>query len=271
LAAAIYLPIGLTLLLRLLAPAFVNRLAPRGAAIALTAAGVVLAASCLLSIVVLAVIGLTEAAVALHGPQVLSGPGGRELVADPVAALAPVLACTGLVAALRVIRRVRSATRSTNRMLHSLTGDADDVAVSASDVPYAFALPGRPGRVVVSTAMFRLLDSRQHRVVLAHERAHLRHRHHVYQRLARVAASNPLLSTLPAHVDHALERWADEESAECLGDRSLVAQTLGRAALARLPATGLGPLGVLTFARDAVASRMVALLAPRPPRVPVRS
>ncbi|WP_281261931.1 M48 family metalloprotease [Streptomyces rishiriensis] len=48
------------------------------------------------------------------------------------------------------------------------------------DVPMAFASPGSPGRIVVSWAMLRCLTDREREALLAHERAHLRCRHHLF-------------------------------------------------------------------------------------------
>jgi len=39
----------------------------------------------------------------------------------------------------------------------------------------AVAIPGRPGHLLVTTAILRLLDPDEQRVMFAHERAHLRH------------------------------------------------------------------------------------------------
>ena len=100
----------------------------------------------------------------------------------------------------------------------------------------------------------------------AHERCHRAHNHHRYRFVTRVAGANPLLRRLPGHVDHTLERWADEEAAEHVGSRILVTQALGTAALAA--STTKRPSGVgLAFANDRIVDRMTAMLRPpSPPR-----
>jgi len=68
----------------------------------------------------------------------------------------------------------------------------------------------------------------------AHERSHLRHRHHWYLVATEMAvAVVPPLRRLADQVRFATERWADEDAAAALGgDRDLVARAIARAALA---------------------------------------
>jgi len=81
-------------------------------------------------------------------------------------------------------------------------------------LPTAFAVAGAPGHVVVSTAMLHALDVDERKVLLAHEGAHLRHHHHLYTQLARLAAAaNPLLRPLARVIAEGTERWADEVAA----------------------------------------------------------
>ncbi|GAA5160973.1 MULTISPECIES: hypothetical protein [Amycolatopsis] len=68
---------------------------------------------------------------------------------------------------------------------------------------------------------------------MAHERAHLHLRHHLFLiTVALSSALNPLLRPLGTATAFALERWADETAATHLGDRSLVARAVAKAALA---------------------------------------
>jgi hypothetical protein len=104
----------------------------------------------------------------------------------------------------------------------------------------AFAVPGRPGAVVVGQGLFDALEPEERRVLLAHERAHLIHRHHRYLQVADVAAAAfPFLSPIAGQVRYATERWADEEAARTVGDRGLVACTIIKAALTATPDTPL--------------------------------
>ena len=61
------------------------------------------------------------------------------------------------------------------------TGTAGgDLTVLDDAGPDAYALPGRPGAIVVTTGMLRALDPAEREVLLAHERAHLAGRHHLF-------------------------------------------------------------------------------------------
>ena len=77
-----------------------------------------------------------------------------------VAAVAFVASCTGLaVAAVRQVRHLRRARRECAR----LPGDLE-LAVLDDESPQAFALPGAPGRIVVSRGMLRCLDDAEREV-----------------------------------------------------------------------------------------------------------
>jgi Zn-dependent protease with chaperone function len=137
------------------------------------------------------------------------------------------------------------------------------VKVIDDERPDAYAVGGRPGHVVVSKGMLALLDATERRVLLAHERSHLRHRHDRYITLAVVASGAvPVLGFVTRRLRLTVERWADEDAATEVGDRDLVARTIIRAALAKndydeAPALlGLGLLGV--------RARVDALLLPAP-------
>jgi len=94
--------------------------------------------------------------------------------------------------------------------------------------------------------------------VLAHERAHARHRHDRYLLAAQLAAALLMpLHPLVNRLRYSIERWADEDAVLECGDRRLVARTLGRVAL-----FGVAPQPALAFAGLGVPARMAALLAP---------
>jgi hypothetical protein len=186
-----------------------------------------------------------------------------------VGALAGLTVSVLLGAALR--RTVRCgwdlalAARTCRRLGPGVAG----LVVVEDEHPDAYAVPGVRGRVVVSTAMLRALPGQERRVLLAHENAHLAHRHHLYVQLAGLsAAANPLLRPLAVAVRAGVERWADEVAAAEVGDRHLAARALARAGLARtvaasrhapMPAIALGAVD------GGVGARARALLA-APPR-----
>ena len=118
---------------------------------------------------------------------------------------------------------------------------AEDLVILDSPLADAFAMPGLPGRVVVSTAMLRALPPDERAALLAHESAHLRFGHHAYVALADLAAAaNPSSGRSRRSVREGVERWADEVAASELGDRRLAAKALARAGLARSRTAG-GP------------------------------
>jgi len=98
----------------------------------------------------------------------------------------------GAVLALAVLARVSWCTfralagaaraRRRHRLQISLVGRPDPrlgVVVVRHHEAAAYCLPGRGSRIVVTTAAMDALDESQLRAVLAHERAHLRGRHHL--------------------------------------------------------------------------------------------
>lgn len=208
---------------------------------------------------------LTTLAFLAHSP--LTG-GGFEWCAKALGVHEPVpvalggaaafVAVVGTYQALRAIRHHRS-------LRHDHFGA---VQVVGHDQPFAFTLPGRGGQIVLSSALTSLPDDREQHVVLAHEAAHASHRHDRYLLVAHVASSAiPLLRPLATRLEYSLERWADEVAARSCGDRTFVAQTLGRVALGQFSTAG-----VAGFAGLGVPARVAALLAPpvrRPHRVVV--
>ena len=178
----------------------------------------------------------------------------------------PVPAEGGLVAALllgvavvRVVRvvRVRLATSRELRVL-CRSCPPGELAVVALDEPHAIAVPGRPGRVLVTRGLLAMLDGRERRVVLAHERAHLRGHHHGLRATVEVcAAANPMLVPVRESVAFLVERAADEWAATVSGSREVAARALAKAALAGAghPSSGLG------FVTRGVPARVAALHA----------
>lgn len=105
--------------------------------------------------------------------------------------------------------------------------------VLETDQPIAYAAPGSPGCVVVSTGLLRQLSARERQVLFAHERAHLHQRHDRYLLAGALAiAIVPPLAPLVSRLRLATERCADEAAVEAMnGDREVVAASVARAAL----------------------------------------
>lgn len=261
---SVYVPLLITMVLAVFAPRAAPRLAPRPAAWSLASAAVVASLGWLGSLALLAFAGLVQIPeVAEEGQWSVAAVRASDpvyLTVAGAAALALLASLTGLtVAATRQLRHLRWARRE----CRLLPGDTE-LAVLDMELPEAFALPGAPGRIVVSRGMLRCLGDREREALLAHERAHLRGRHHLFQTLWRLSAAvNPLLRPLSSAGGFALERWADEEAAVRVGDRTVVAHAVGRAALAT-SANRSRP--ALAATGGAVPQRVRALLAPPPPR-----
>jgi Zn-dependent protease with chaperone function len=190
-------------------------------------------------------------------------------VPDPVAAVSLVL--LGVVTVrttLRIVRRGRSFL-SLYRIHHDLSS-ADPVIVIDSARLDAFTTPAPAGRVVITSGLLRALTSTERRVVLAHERSHLAHQHVFWTLAADLAAAvNPLLRPTATTISHAIERWADEDAADLLGDRQLVARTIAKAALLRHEAKGTANDLLPAATGGDVPGRVRALLAPPPRRRPL--
>ncbi|MCF6467043.1 M56 family metallopeptidase [Nonomuraea sp. MG754425] len=167
------------------------------------------------------------------------------------------------VAAAKVVTRYRRGLAWARRF--TPTAGPDGVVEVASDEIEAFAVPGRPGHVVVTTGMRRLLTEEQYAALLAHERAHLDHDHFRLMLLSELAgAVHPALRWVCGQVGYLVERAADEQAAATVGDRRILAQAIGSAALAARgrPGLRLGPLA--SFARPrrpgVIPRRVAALL-----------
>ncbi|MDO0930008.1 M56 family metallopeptidase [Streptomyces sp. TG1A-8] len=263
---SVYIPFLLTVVLAAFAPRSARRLPPCPAAWALACVALVTVVGWLGSLALLAFTGLAQMPeVAEEGRWSVSALRA----ADPVhlviavgSALALLIASVALAAAaVRQARHVRWARRECAR----LPGDTELVVLD-DDSPLAFALPGAPGRIVVSRGMLRCLADGEREALLAHERAHLRCGHHVFQTVWRLAAAaNPLLRPLATAGDFVLKRWADEVAARA-GDRTVAARAVARAALASTAHSSRG--AALAATGGAVPQRVRALLAP-PPRLRV--
>jgi hypothetical protein len=266
----VYLPLAAAFLLGVVGPALARRLPPAIATRLLTVAALVTAATSVSSLTLLA------ATAVVRVPRVAAE--GRlstaVLTHDPVNTMTGVAAVVGLL--LLVPFSVRAAVRlwresvRTYRLAQAFSGHPAGLAVVQDPRPQAFAVPAIPPllghaaiptRIIATDSLLRTLDPEQRRAMFAHEQAHLTRHHHWYLFVTNLAAVvNPLLSRLPDAVTEATERWADEDAARAVGDRRVLAQALGRAALSSLPRTVPG------MAQAHVGARVRALLGPPPPR-----
>ncbi|HJT95076.1 MAG TPA: M56 family metallopeptidase [Mycobacterium sp.] len=173
--------------------------------------------------------------------------GTHDAIPTPVTEVAAVLLAAMAFGAFRYSRRWRKAL--------ARWGQADELEVIDVDEPFAYAVPGSPGHVVVSSGLLRELEPSERRALLEHERAHLQLRHSRYLKLVGMsAAALPLLRPLVDEIRFVTERWADEIAAAAVGDRNVVASAIARTALASTPANAMG------LGDSDVAARVQALV-----------
>ncbi|MGI8534957.1 MAG: M48 family metalloprotease [Mycobacteriales bacterium] len=242
------------------APVLSHSLPPAAATRLLTAAAVLTAAASSAVLGALAFTGLARLdAVAALGhwsvPDLISYGSASTVAGAGVL----VLTATGLRAAAGRARALWTA----RRFCRSAGGVPGGLVVVDDDRMEAFALPGAHGRIVVSRQLLQVMTAPERRVLLAHEAAHLAHRHHAYRLVVDLAvAINPTLRSLTAAVRFATERWADEAAAGEVGDRRLVAASVARAALLT---RSTAPTAVaLHAASDAVLLRVSSMMRPAP-------
>ncbi|GAA4790661.1 M56 family metallopeptidase [Actinomycetospora chlora] len=243
-----------------------DHLRPSTVARLLTLLGVGLATCSTLALVLLVTAGLAGWA---------SGPGDSWSISDLPAddSLAP---ATALVAGVVVVALAVRVVAALGRLVAQYRAAAaavpagatagEPLLVTDAHTP-ACAVPVRGGHVLVCARTWATLGPERRAVVLAHERAHLRGRHHLHRgALALAVAANPLVAPVAAAADYALERWAEEDDPAEVRDRRATARTVGAVALAAAGRAARPPappaLGVIA---GPVPRRVAALLAPGPP------
>jgi Zn-dependent protease with chaperone function len=258
----VFLPLVLPLTAWPVARLAEQHLHPRAATWLLSAVAGVLAVCSTLCLALLMVVGTAQ----LPGnplPDGWSDPEVREAVPyDEVAGMAAIPALIAVLAACtRTAWRHHHVRRRAERTLAGLP--ATSVAVLPDPMPYAYALPGRRERIVVTTGMLTGLSSAERRALFAHERVHLARRHDRFLLTVQLAArANPFLRPLQTAVTYSAERWADEEAATAVGSRRTVALAIGKSALISRGA----PIATLAHfaAPGPVPRRVAALLGPAP-------
>jgi Zn-dependent protease with chaperone function len=256
----VLLPLALSAVFGFAAPALARRLPPAVATWLLSTGAVVAAAASSASL------GLVTLVVCAQVPTAAEEGQWSDAVLQSEAGLPTwvgVLACVALAALtvrflLAFARRTRALVDA-HRIAAALPARGGELAVVDLSLRQALAVPGRPGRIVVTTGLLRSLDGGQRRALLAHERSHLARGHHWHQSAAALAcAANPLLRRIPAVLELSCERWADEDAA-AVSARSTVATALARVMTGRV-----GSAVVLAAGAGDVATRIGALSAPAP-------
>ena len=268
--ALIYLPFGLSFAFLGLSRLVCRRVSPRPAAWSITVAMVLLAGSSV------GALGLLAWPLAARIPAIASAGRWRP---DAVNHRVPVPISVSMGATLAlvavgglVLNRLRGLWRQfaeTSRLHAALVSTGGEgLAVLDDPVPAAHALPptlAHCGRILVSTGLIEALDNEERAAALAHERAHLSHRHYLFVLVGALAsAMNPLLGFARGDVSFALERWADEDAASRTS-RTVTARALAKAAVARLSRlhAGVVPGVAMQLAQLGVVQRVAALLEPQ--------
>jgi Zn-dependent protease with chaperone function len=274
----LYLPLVLPALAGLAARPLAAVLDPRQATWVLSIGAVALATCSAAALALLTAYAAARSpvlsALGDYSPQVIRR---ADPIPNAIGAIAGLALAGAVIAVIVLFSRRARALAAAYRHAAALHG-RDNVVVMPGPAIEAYALPGRPGRIVVSDRLLDDLDANGRTALIAHEQAHLSGRHYLFAAAARLAAAaNPMLLPVARAVEYTIERWADEHAAAVTGDRALVAQTIGQVALlagprqARMPRMSLGIVSSRTRRASLalagpVPRRVAALLTAPPPR-----
>lgn len=190
---------------------------------------------------------------ALAGPPV---PGGQVLAVAGLELAAALVIRTGWCLAREMHHGWRS--RRQHAALVAATGHpgpARDVLILNSDAPAVYCLTSGRGRIVVSAGALAALTPEQMRAVLAHERAHLRGRHHAILALAtglgRAFPRVPLLAQGEGQLCVLAEMAADDAAVRAHRRDDLAAALVALAGAGSRPAalTASGPAAMVRLER----------------------
>ncbi|NIJ10174.1 hypothetical protein FHU38_000518 [Saccharomonospora amisosensis] len=198
---------------------------------------------------------------------------GGDVTWGHMAALGGAAMLTGLLGwtAVVAVRRLRGQRRWRRRhltLLRMVCRCDSSVIWLEEPAPVAYSIGGRRG-AIVATAGLHQLTKGEREAVLAHERAHLRGRHHLLVLAAEVLAAAlpfvPLCRRAPATVRVLVELAADAAAARRHGPDPV------RAALLAVSTSG-APQPALAMSREAVEVRLAWLSHERAAvrRLPVR-
>jgi Zn-dependent protease with chaperone function len=213
------------------------------------------------------------AILAAASPSPLAWPGprtgeSRGLLAGPPVPGGPAIAVAGLLLAAAVVLRTAGCLawelyrgRRDRREHAALVAAAGrprpelGVAIVDHDAPAVYCLPGGRDQIVVSAGALATLTPGQIGAVLAHERAHLRCRHHLLLALAaglaRAFPYVPLLAQAQPHLGVLAEMAADDDAIRHHSRDDLAAALVVLASTSARPAalTAGGPAAVARLHR----------------------
>ena len=196
----------------------------------------------------------------LLGPLARLDPGvdacAHRLPINDESPIGPLLGTAGMIAAGLLCARICLCLASTfaaarlRRRAHAavlrLCGRPDgalNVTVLEHEQAASYCMPGRGGRIVVTSKAIQLLTADQLRAVLAHERAHLRGRHHLLitfaAALRRAVPRVRLIAYADVEVRRLVELIADDAAARDHGPLA-VATALAVLGAGHVPGGALG-------------------------------
>jgi Zn-dependent protease with chaperone function len=187
-------------------------------------------------------------------------PGGR-VFGWLGAALAVAVAVGAGIGTIHA-RRERAIVRASSELGVRVAGQSPDLVVLPTDATIALSISGAPDQVIVSKGLVQLLSAEELSVVLAHEAAHLEHRH---ERFASIACAIehglwflPFIHRSTATLRFGTERWADESAAiQVPGGRQLL-----ESALVKVSSSSVGPTILAFSGSESVLERIWALRNP---------
>lgn len=182
-------------------------------------------------------------------------------------ALVTLLSVSSVLTAL-IARRIHGLTTRMCRSSHAHAaaariigrqGNSPDLVIITERRPAAYCVAGQPPTVVVTTGALQSLGEAELAAVLAHERAHLRGRHHhilmVLRALSVALSRLPLFAAAPSAVATLLEMCADDTAVRRHGGDSLLG---GLIALAGQPTTAAAALAAADLDVLARAKRLTS-------------
>ncbi|GAA0642148.1 hypothetical protein Stsp02_20540 [Streptomyces sp. NBRC 14336] len=189
-------------------------------------------------------------------------PGGAAVAASGTVLAVAVLARAGWCLTVGLVRARRERSRHVEVLALVGTHRADlGVTVLDDERPAAYCLPGYGHRIVLTSAALAALEPRALDAVIAHERAHIRGRHHLVlayaEALARAFPRVALFRAAAAETRRLVEMAADDEATTEAGRLTLAG------ALVELAGAG-APAAALAAGGD-VARRVRRLMAPHRP------
>ncbi|MEU0170325.1 M56 family metallopeptidase [Streptomyces iakyrus] len=192
-----------------------------------------------------------------------AAPGGAAVAASGTMLALVLLGRIGWCAGAALVRARRD--RSRHAAVLSMVGrHRSDLGITVleDDRPAAYCLPGRGHRIVLTTAALAALEPDARDAVIAHERAHIRQRHHLVlaygEALERAFPRLSLFRTAADETRRLVEMAADDEAAARSGALPLAG------ALVALAGAG-APTASLAASGGHVAGRVRRLLGPQRP------